>query len=100
MIDHIVLLKFKESTTDEQLAEVVERFKSLRSHLAGVVDLQAGLNFSRRNQGYQVVLKVRFEDQAALDAYEQNTEHHACSAFIREVGRLDGIVVDIESAVN
>ncbi|MED4601522.1 hypothetical protein P9314_12490 [Paenibacillus validus] len=42
------------------------------------------------------MLKVGFEDRAALDAYKANTEHHACSAFIRSVGRLDGIVIDIE----
>ncbi|MBM7570217.1 Dabb family protein [Aquibacillus albus] len=96
MIDRSILLKFEESTTEDQLQQVVERFKSLRKHLTGVVDLQAGLNISDRNQGYQVVLTVRFEDMDALDAYEENPEHHKCSAFIRESGRLDGIVVDIE----
>lgn len=94
MIDHIILLKFQETTTIERLLEVVERFKSLRPHLSGIVDMQGGLNFSERNQGYQLVLTVRFENQAALEAYESNPAHHACSAFIRESGRLDGIVVD------
>lgn len=98
MLDHIILLKFKESTTTEQLHQVIERFKSLRKHLEGVVDLQAGLNFSDRNQGFQVVLTIRFESREALQAYEVNAEHQACSAFIREAGRLDGIVVDIETS--
>ncbi len=96
MIDHIVLVKFSESTTQEQLTEVVERFKALRSHLTGIVDLQAGLNFSEKNQGYQVVLSVRFEDRAALEAYGPNPEHQAVAAYIQEVGRVDSIVVDIE----
>ena len=96
MIDRTILLKFKETTTQEQLQLVVERFKSLRQHLIGVLDLQAGLNISDRNQGYQIVLKVSFEDNNALNAYEENPVHHACSAFIRESGRLDGIIVDIE----
>jgi hypothetical protein len=90
------LLKFKENTSQEQLMLVVERFKSLRDHLTGIVDLQAGLNSCERGQGYQVVLSVRFDNQAALDAYEANDAHQACSAFIRKSGRLDGIVVDIE----
>ncbi|WP_407272915.1 Dabb family protein [Radiobacillus sp. PE A8.2] len=96
MIDRSILLKFEESTTEKQLQQVVERFKSLQQHLTGVVDLQAGLNISDRNKGYQVVLTVRFENEEALRAYENNPEHHACSAFIKESGRLDGIVVDIE----
>ncbi|MCZ8513261.1 Dabb family protein [Paenibacillus filicis] len=96
MIDHIVLVKFGEATTQEQLQEVVDRFKALRSHLTGVVDLQAGLNFSEKNKGYQVVLSVRFEDRAALEAYGPNPQHQAVAAFIREVGREDSLIVDIE----
>lgn len=96
MIDHIVLVKFSEATTQEQLQEVVDRFRALRPHLSGIVDLQAGLNFSPKNQGYQVVLSVRFEDRAALEAYGPNPQHQEVAAFIREVGREDSIIVDIE----
>jgi hypothetical protein len=94
MIDRVILLKFDESTSNEQHVQVVEKFMALQKHLRGVHNMQGGLNTSARNQGYQVVLTVRFENQAAIDAYEVNPEHHACSAFIREVGRKDGIVVD------
>ncbi|NOV04680.1 Dabb family protein [Paenibacillus planticolens] len=96
MIDHIVLVKFGETTTQEQLQEVVDRFKALRPHLTGIVDIQAGLNFSEKNKGYQVVLSVRFEDRAALEAYGPNPEHQAVAAYIREVGREDSLIVDIE----
>jgi hypothetical protein len=100
MIDHIVLVKFGESTTDEQLQEVVRRFKALRPHLTGIVDLQAGLNFSGKNQGYQDVLKVHFEDRAALEAYGPNPEHEEVAAFISEVGRVDSIIMNYEIEPN
>lgn len=97
MIDHIIFLKFADATTKEQMQEVVNRFKALRPHLTGIVDIQAGLNFAEKSKAdYQVVLSVRFEDQAALDAYVPNPEHQAVAAYIREVGRVDSIVVDIE----
>ncbi|MEK8130413.1 Dabb family protein [Paenibacillus filicis] len=96
MIDHIVLVKFGETTTQEQLQEVADRFKALRGKLQGVVDLQAGINFSEKSQGYQIVLSVRFENKAALEAYGPNPDHQAVAAYIREVGRVDSIVVDIE----
>lgn len=96
MIDHIVLVKFEETTTKAQLQEVITRFKALRNHIKGLIDIQAGLNFSEKNQGYQVVLTARFENQAALEAYRPHPEHQAVSAYIREVGRVDSIVVDIE----
>ncbi len=96
MIDHIVLVKFGETTTQEQLQEVVDRFKALKKHLTGIVDIQAGINFSEKNKGYQIVLSVRFEDRAALEAYGPNPEHQAVAAYIREVGRVDSLIVDIE----
>ncbi|UKS26829.1 Dabb family protein [Paenibacillus sp. HWE-109] len=96
MIDHIVLVKFGETTTNAQMQEVVDRFKALRAHLTGIVDIQAGINFSEKNKGYQVVLSVRFEDRAALEAYGPNPEHQAVAAYIREVGREDSLIVDIE----
>jgi hypothetical protein len=96
MIDHIVLIKFSEATTEEQLHEVVRRFKALRSRLTGIVDLQAGLNFAEKSRDYQVILTVRFEDKTALAAYASDPEHQAVAAYIREVGRVDSIVVDME----
>ncbi|WP_217559412.1 Dabb family protein [Paenibacillus sp. GbtcB18] len=95
MIDHIVLVKFGESTTEEELQDVIARFKALKNHLSGVIDLQAGLNFSPNSQGYQLVLSVRFENQEALEAYGPHPEHQAVAAYIREVGRVNSIVVDI-----
>lgn len=96
MIHRTVLVKFAETTTTEQLKEVVARFKALKNHLTGIVDLQAGLNFAEKSKEYQVVLVVRFEDKASLDAYVSNEEHQAVAAFIKEVGRVDSIGVDIE----
>ncbi|MCE4051329.1 MULTISPECIES: Dabb family protein [Bacillaceae] len=96
MIDHIVLVKFSETTTEEQLQEVIKRFRALRNKIMGVVDLQAGLNFAQSSKDYQVVLKVRFEDREALALYGPNPEHQAVATYIREVGRVDSIVVDIE----
>jgi quinol monooxygenase YgiN len=96
MIEHIVLVKFSETTTTDQLQDVVDRFKALRPHLTGIVDLQAGLNFAEKSKDYQIVLTVRFADRAALDAYISNDEHQAVSAYIKEVGRVDSIGVDIE----
>ncbi|MCS7464472.1 Dabb family protein [Paenibacillus doosanensis] len=96
MIDHIVLVKFGESTTQKQLQEVVSRYKALKGELEGVIDIQAGINFSEKNQGYQILLSVRFENKAALEAYGPHPKHQAVAAFIREVGRLDSIVMDIE----
>ncbi|WP_134699570.1 Dabb family protein [Ammoniphilus sp. YIM 78166] len=96
MINRIVLVKFSDETTNEQLQEVINRFKALKDHLTGIVEIQAGLNFAERSKEYQVVLSVRFENEAALEAYVSNAEHQAVAAYIREVGRVDSIGVDFK----
>jgi hypothetical protein len=96
MIQRTVLLKFSEETTPETLQSVVTRFKSLENVLSGIVEIQAGLNLAEKSKEYQVILMVRFEDQAALDAYTTNEDHQAVASFIRDAGRLDSIGVDIE----
>lgn len=95
MIQRTVLIKFAETTTQEQLQDVVTRFKTLNK-LPGIIDLQAGINIGDRNKEFQVMLLVRFEDRAALEAYVINEDHQAVAAYIKEVGRLDSVGVDIE----
>lgn len=96
MIQRTVLIKFNETTTQEQLQEVIKRFKALKDKLSGIVEIQAGFNLAEKSKEYPVVLMVRFEDQAALDAYVANADHQAVALFIRESGRVDSIGVDIE----
>ncbi|WP_246943156.1 Dabb family protein [Bacillus pinisoli] len=96
MIQRTVLLKFAETTTTEQLQEVIKRFTDLQNVLSGIVEIHAGLNIAEKSKEFQVVLMVRFENQAALDAYTTNEDHQAVASFIREVGRVDSIGVDIE----
>lgn len=96
MIHRTVLLKFGETTTQDQMQEVVDRFKELKHYLTGIVDLQAGLNVREKNKEYQVALIVRFENKAALEAYEADPDHKAVANYINEIGKIDSIGVDIE----
>lgn len=96
MINRVVLLKFSEQTTQAQFQEVIKRYEALKNQLPGIVEIHAGLNISNRNQEYQVILNVRFEDRTALEAYAASSEHEAVAAYIREVGRMDSIGVDFE----
>ncbi|SDW98257.1 Dabb family protein [Paenibacillus sp. CF384] len=96
MIQRTLLLKFAETTTHEQLLEVAKRFKALQATISGIVEIQAGLNMAEKSKEYQVVLMVRFENQDAVNAYTIHENHQAVVSYIREVGRLESIGVDIE----
>jgi ABC-type glycerol-3-phosphate transport system substrate-binding protein len=96
MVEHVVLFKFKEETTKDQLIEVCEKFKSLKDKVPGLIDAQAGLNFSINNKGFQVLLSAKLDDIEALDFYLSHPAHQEVASLSREVGRLDSIVMDIK----
>ncbi|MFC0522797.1 Dabb family protein [Pontibacillus salicampi] len=96
MIEHIVLFTFTEQTTEEQQREAIHKLTSLKQEIPGIVDIQAGLNFSDRNQGYEVGLTVRFEDKQALEAYSPHEKHQEVVAYLREIGLTDILAVDFE----
>jgi hypothetical protein len=96
MIEHIVIIKFDENTLQEQLLEACDRFKALKGKIPGILEADAGINFSDNNKGFQVLLRSRFENKKALEDYGPHSEHRAVASFIREIGRVDSIVLDIE----
>lgn len=97
MIQRTVLLTFAETTTSEQLDEISRRFKALKNTIPGIIEIQAGRNLAEKSKAlFQLVLMVRFADQAAIDVYTVHEDHQAIVAYIRECGRLDSIGVDIE----
>lgn len=96
MVEHIVIFKFNETTSVDQQTEAIGKLKNLKNEISGIVDIQAGLNFSDRSQGFQVGLTVRFEDKQALEAYGPHEKHQEAVSYLKEIGLSDIVVVDFE----
>jgi hypothetical protein len=96
MIEHIVLLKFVPETTHEQKDELIRRTLELKNVIPGIIDIQQGVNFSNRNQGYGVGLTVRFEDKLSLENYGPHPAHKDVFSYLKEIGLEDSIIVDFE----
>ncbi|MCM3439578.1 Dabb family protein [Metabacillus halosaccharovorans] len=96
MVEHIVIFKFNETTSVEQQTEAIQKLKNLKNEISGIVDIQAGLNFSDRSQGFQVGLTVRFEDKQALEAYGPHEKHQEAVSYLKEIGLSDIVVIDFE----
>jgi heme-degrading monooxygenase HmoA len=96
MIEHIVLLKFREDVVESAKQEVIQLLRGLKAEIPGIVELRCGRNFSTRSQGYDVGLIVRFTDQVAADAYQPHPAHQAAIRRMEELGVIDKIVVDFE----
>jgi len=75
MIEHIVLFKWQEEATCEQITEALKGLKELKDKISGIIDLSCGENFSERNQGFQHALIVKFNDRSSLENYFPHPAH-------------------------
>jgi hypothetical protein len=75
MLEHLVLLKLKEDSTDEHYNNIVNSLKELPSKISAIRRLKVGKNFSDRNQGYNIGLSVTVNNKEDLDIYRFHPDH-------------------------
>jgi hypothetical protein len=78
-VRHVVLFKFKEGTTAEQVKMVEDAFRALPAKISEIVEFEWGTNISPENraQGYTHCFLVTFNDAKARDAYLPHPAHKA-----------------------
>ncbi len=93
VLRHVVLFKFKEGTTDEQVSEVVEAFRALPEKIDAIQDFEYGTDVSVENRaaGFTHCFFVTFADAAGRDAYLPHPAHKAFGALVGP--RLDKVLV-------
>ena len=73
VVEHIVLLKIKLDTSEEQLLKIETGLYNLKTEIPGIIDISFGADFSGRSQGFSHGLVVRFESKEASVATQRNT---------------------------
>jgi hypothetical protein len=76
-VKHIVLLKFKEGTAEEQIAKFFDDVLDLSETVPGIDDYVSGTNCSPEGaaQGLTHGFIMTFSEAAARDAYIVHPEH-------------------------
>ncbi len=77
MIVHIVLFKWKEKTSSEDINAVVKSLQGLKEKIPQIIELSCGKNFTERAKGFHHGLVVKFSDRNALETYANHPEHLA-----------------------
>jgi Stress responsive A/B Barrel Domain len=96
MIEHIVLIRWKEEASAEAKDSAMMELRNLKGKIPGIVELTSGINFSERAKGYTHGLVLRFKDRAALNGYIPHPEHQrVVQTFLNPI-REDTLVVDYE----
>jgi len=93
-VAHMVWIKFNDDVTAERAQAHMDALVSLQGKVPGVVDLQAGENFTDRANGYTHGLLVTLESKAALEAYGPHPEHAAVAGPLKDDASL--LAMDFE----
>ncbi len=94
MIEHIAILKFETSTTKDQKDLVITKLKSLVEVIPSIAEIQAGYNFSEKNQDFDIGVSARFENRKDLEDFLYHPSHQEVGSFAKKVGLIDIISVD------
>lgn len=79
MLRHVVLFKFKDSSTDDDVKKVEEAFKGLKEKIDVIKDFEWGTDVSVENksEGFTHCFFVTFADEAGREIYLPHPDHKA-----------------------
>ncbi len=85
VLRHVVLFKFKDSSTDTDIQQIVEGFKELPEKIDEILDFEWGTDISPEglSNEYTHCFILTFEDESSRDAY---LPHPAHEAFVGQIG--------------
>lgn len=90
---HVVMFKFKDESSEEEIQKVVDAFMALKSKISEIEDLEWGTNNSPEglDQGFTHCFFVTFKSESDRDIYLPHPEH---KAFVEVLGpHLDKVLV-------
>ncbi len=92
-VRHVVLFKFKDTATQEQIKQVEDAFRALPKKIPVILDFEWGTNMSPENldQGFTHCFFLTFKTPADRDAYLPHPEHKAFGKLLRPI--LDKVLV-------
>jgi hypothetical protein len=97
MIRHIVLIKFRDEVSEQEIAAAFRQIASLQSVVDGIRSITSGKSESpeKIERGYMHGFVADFRDWAALAAYQEHPDHKRAGAELVRLaeGGLDGILV-------
>jgi hypothetical protein len=82
---HVVLFKFKDGTSKDQLRKIEDAFRALPAKIPTIVGFEWGLDVSPEglSQGFTHCFLVTFKDAKGRDAYLPHPEHKKFAELAR-----------------
>lgn len=88
MIRHIVLMKLKPRTTEDQARQALKRIEDLKDAIPEILDVNLGSNLNAlpdRNLGYTHGFTMHFATPETLKAYAEHPMHREAGRGLRAI---------------
>lgn len=92
MLIHIVMFAFKDENKESNLAQVKSMLEALPSKIETLRGMEVGIDMSKSERSFDLVLTSTFDDQAGLSAYAIHPAHLEVVSVIKEVTSVSKVV--------
>lgn len=92
MLVHIVMFQFKEENKVENMNMIKGMLEALPSQINTLRSMEVGIDVSRSERSFDLVLVSMFDDQAGLDVYVPHPAHQEVVTLIKEMTTLSKVV--------
>lgn len=84
VLRHVVLFKFKESTSEEDIKEIEDAFAALPAKIPEIIDFEWGLNNSPEglDKGFTHCYFITFADENGRSIYLPHPDHVAFTEIV------------------
>jgi hypothetical protein len=95
LVRHIVIFKYKDGATINQIHQVTSAFRTLQHLIPGIVSFEQGFNNSPegKNLGFTHVFTLTFENDQARDAYLPHLQHQQFGELLSSLGIVEDVFV-------
>lgn len=95
MVTHIVMWKLKDKSP-ENVRRVQAMLLGMKGRIPGMLDLEAGVDYTRSERSFELALITRHESRDALDQYQVHPVHEQVKKVMLELRDVSA-AVDFES---
>lgn len=92
MVTHIVMVKFKEDCSQEQIVDIKNRLEQLVAYIEPLKSMEVGLNFKASDRAMDLVLTATFDTKEGLEIYSPHPAHQEVVKSIKELGEYTKVV--------
>ncbi|NUM80847.1 Dabb family protein [bacterium] len=96
MVTHVVLFKLFPNVSQDKIDRMIAGLNGLKNEIPQLLEMHAGVNFSDRNKGYELMLVSQFVNKEDLRIYNDHPAHRKVVAEIISPIREEVVVGDIE----